>query len=996
MKTIYKKLLFLLLFLPLSVLAQSTLSGVVTETPSGLPLPGVNVVVQGSTTGASTDFDGKFQLSNVKQGDVIVFSYIGYKETKVTYQNQASLNVSMQEDANELSEVVVVGYGSVRKKDNTGAVSKVSAENLNQGTLTDPLQALQGKAAGVTITKQGGDPNAGFNVRIRGASGFAAGGGPLFVVDGVRGVDPTTIAPEDILSYDILKDAASTAVYGADGANGVIFITTKRGKAGKTSVEYSTYIAMDEVANRIKLVSADRYREFTSANNIAFTDNGANTDWQDEIYRTGVSKNHNFAVSGGNETSNYRASISHMDFDGVIKNSDKQRTVARLNLTQKAFDDKLTVDFGMSQTIERNNYIAYQDNRNVDVLFQAFQRLPTDPVYNPDGTYAESNSVFNYYNPVATLNNIQNERDAKRFAGNLALDYILAKGLNAKVSGSYLRNDSESTYFEPTYSTFYPGQTTATELYRGYGKRSYENWEQSLLEATLTYKATFAESHNLTLLAGYSYRNTGWDGFSAQGRNPLSNQLGADDLQNFEDILLGDSDSYKGERKDIGLFARAMYDYKSKYYITGMIRKDGSSVFGPNNQWGYFPSVQVAWNAANESFIADNIEALNVLKFRGSYGISGNSNIGSYLFQSRVGYSGTGVDPVTGNQTVNFDYLNNANPNLQWDENKEINIGLDFGLFNNRLSGSVEFYQKNLENLLIANNNIPIETNFSSTTYINGGEIENKGIEVTLNANIVKSDNFNWNSTFTYSTNTQKVKALGNGTYDYAFIDVDYISGPGLVGVSTQRMQEGYELGTFFGFEYAGVSNGRWLVNGNDNQLHFLDDVSQSDDHKKVIGNALPDFEMGFSNYFSYKGWDLSLAFRAVVGHDIYNATKMVFGNPDYVGSRNVISEALVLNGTVGGAYQTLDYYLEDGSFIKLDNVNFGYNFRNPIFAKAISNIRIYASANNVFTLTNYSGLDPEVNFSGGNGSNEIYFGTDRYNIYPKTRTFTFGLNVTF
>ena len=359
MKTIYKKLLFLLLFLPLSVLAQSTLSGIVTETPSGLPLPGVNVVVQGSTTGASTDFDGKFQLSNVKQGDVIVFSYIGYKETKVTYQNQASLNVSMQEDANELSEVVVVGYGSVRKKDNTGAVSKVSAENLNQGTLTDPLQALQGKAAGVTITKQGGDPNAGFNVRIRGASGFAAGGGPLFVVDGVRGVDPTTIAPEDILSYDILKDAASTAVYGADGANGVIFITTKKGKQGKTTIEYNTYLAVDQVAKKFDLVSANDYRKFVSDEGIAFTDNGGNTNWQDAIFRSGLSTNHNFAISGGTDAGNYRASISHMDFEGVIKGSNKDRTIGRINVTQKGLNGKLTIDMGMSATLEKNQYTNY-------------------------------------------------------------------------------------------------------------------------------------------------------------------------------------------------------------------------------------------------------------------------------------------------------------------------------------------------------------------------------------------------------------------------------------------------------------------------------------------------------------------------------------------------------------------------------------------------------------------------------------------------------------
>ena len=995
MKTIYNKLLLLVLLFPLSILAQSTFTGTVLDKTSNQPIPGVNIVVEGTQNGTSTDFDGKFSL-NVTKGDKIIFSYIGYKNYTLIYASQKDISISLEEDSAQLDEVVVVGYGSVRKKDITGAVSKVTAANLNQGTLVDPIQGLQGKAAGVTITKQGGDPNAGFNVRIRGAAGFAAGGGPLYVVDGVRGVDITAIAPEDILSYDILKDAASTAIYGADGANGVIFITTKRGKDGKTNIEYNTYVAIDEVFNKLDLLSASQYRNAITDKGIAFTDNGGNTDWQDEIYRSGITTNHQFAISGGNENSNYRASIAHTDFEGVISGSGKTRTIGRLNLSQKSFNNKLLIDMGISGTVESNKYVNYGGNGQNDVLFQAFQRVPTDPVYNIDGSLFETNSVFNYYNPLASLQQIENNRDAKRYTGNLSLDYEIIKGLNAKVALTYLRNDDESTYFEPTYTTVYSGQTLSTELRRGYGKRAYNNWEQSMLEATLTYKKTFADTHNLTLLGGYSFRGTNWDGFSAQGRNPISNQLGSDDLQNFEDIQLGDIDSNKGERKDIGFFGRAMYDYDSKYYLTAMVRRDGSSVFGKNNQWGYFPSVQAAWNIANEGFIANNLKSLNLLKLRATWGISGNSNIPAGVQDFRVGYVGTGIDPVTGDPIVNLGYLNNPNPDLKWDENQEVNVGLDFGLFNNRISGSVEYYKKTLNELLIANNNIPIETNFSNTTYINGGKIENKGIEATLNIKLVESKNFSWNTTLVYSTNQQEVLALGNGTYDYDFIDVDFISGPGLVGVSTQRMQVGYELGTFFGFEYAGASNGRWLLNGNDGEMHYLDDVGQSDEHKKVIGNALPDFEAGWSNYFTFKNFDMSMSFRAVVGHDIYNATNMVFGNPDNLGSRNANNEAVLLNGTVAGAYQTLDYYIEDGSFIRLDNINFGYSFINPSFAKGISKLRLYASVNNVFTLTNYGGIDPEINFSGGNGSNEIFFGTDRYNIYPKTRTFTFGLNIAF
>lgn len=993
MKTTYEKFLFLLFLFPLGLMAQSTLKGTVTDKTSGLPLPGVSVVIQGTTSQTSTDFDGNFTLNEVNLNDVVSFSFIGFNTYTLIYQGQSEVTISMEENTSLLDEVVIVGYGAVNKKDITGAVSKVTAEQLNQGTLVDPIQAMQGKAAGVVITKQGGDPNARFDVRIRGAAGFAASGSPLYVIDGVRGADITTIAPEDIVSYDVLKDAASTAIYGADGANGVIFITTKRGREGVTTIEYNSYVALDNVANRLDLLSASQYRKAVTDRGISFIDNGGNTDWQDELYRTGVTYNHNLAISGGSEKSNYRASVTHTDFEGVMIGSAKKRTSGKFDITQRAFENKLTIDMGAWGTIESNNYVNYGGNGGTDVLFQSFQRLPTDPIYHDDGTFFET-SMFNYFNPVASRTQIENNRDAKRLNGYANFDLEIIDGLNAKVALSYVRNDSESTYFEPKYSNVLGGQNTI--IRQGYGRRNYENWEQGLMEATLNYKKSFNDVHNLNVLAGYSYRNTGWDGFSAQGRQPISNLLGADDLQQFEDVLLGDMDSYKAERKDIGFFGRVSYDYDSRYYLTGTLRRDGSSVFGKDNQWGVFPSVQAAWNIANESFVSNNFSALNMFKLRASYGMSGNSNIPVGVTDLRVGYVGVGVDPDTGDPIVNLNYYSNANPNLQWDENHEINLGVDFGLFSDRIFGSVEYYKKDIKNMLIANNNIPIETNFSGTTYINGGHLENKGVEVTLNGRIVDNNNFSWTSTLVYSSNKQTVKSLGNGYYDYDFIDVGYISGPGLVGVATQRMDEGYELGTFYGFEYAGVSNGQWLIRGNDGELHYLSDVAQSEEHKKVIGNALPDFEMGWSNYFKYKNWDLSMAFRAVVGHEIYNATNMVFGNPDYLGTRNVNPEAVILNGNVQGAYSALSYYIEDGSFLRLDNINLGYNFTNPKIMKGISKLRLYASMNNVLTLTNYGGIDPEINFSGGNGSNEIYFGNDQYNIYPKTRTITFGLNVAF
>ncbi|NLP56831.1 TonB-dependent receptor [Lutibacter sp. B1] len=990
----FKFLLFnVTLLFPLFMFAQQTIQGTVTDATSGSTLPGVDIIIKGTTRGTSTDFDGNYTLENVKKGDVLVFSYIGFKTQEITVSSSTTINVVLQESLETLEEVVIVGYGEVKKKDKTGAAVKVSAADLNQGTLVDPIQALQGKAAGVSITKQGGDPNAGFNVRIRGAAGFAAGGDPLYVVNGVRGVDITTIAPEDIIAFDILKDAASTAIYGADGANGVVFVTTKSGKEGVAKIEYNTYVAIDDVANDLDLQSAKSYRAYINENQDKysdFSDAGGNIDWQDEVYRTGVTLNNNFAISGGSDTNTYRASITNTDFEGVIDGSNKNRTTARIDLTQKTFDDKLKITMGLSGTIEENDYINYGSNEATDALFQSFQRLPTDPIYNADGSYFETARVYNYYNPVASLDQIQNERDAKKYTANLGLNYTFIEGLTGALNLSYLRNDSESTYFEPKYSNTIGTQNTLIRA--GYGKRAYDNWAQSMLEGTLTYKKTFNDVHNLTALAGYSYRKQDWDGFLAEGREPISNSLGADKLQNFENIQLGDIESYKGERTDIGYFGRIMYDYDSKYYLTAMIRRDGSSVFGRNEDWGWFPSVQVAWNMANENFLVEN-NTINLLKLRASWGLSGNSNIDSYLYQLRVGPSGTSIDPETGNPIVNLDYYNNGNPDLKWDENEEINIGLDFGLFDNRISGSVEYYSKQISDMLSVYD-VPTETNYSGKVYYNGGEMENTGFEATLMGKIFNTGNFKWNTTFTYSTNSMEIKSLDGGKYDLDYRDVGYISAPGIVGVATQRMLPKHDLGTFYGFEYAGVSDGKWMIKGTDNEIYYLDDVSQSDEHKKPIGNALPDFELGWSNNFTYKDWDLSMSFRAVIGHDIYNATKQVFGNPDYITQRNVLDEALDLDGYVGGAYQSLSYYVEDGSYLKLDNVNLGYTFPKTL-VKGISKLRVYASINNVFTLTNYDGIDPEVNYSGGDrDKGEIYFGIDQYNIYPKTRTITFGLNV--
>lgn len=969
---------------------EKAVSGTVTDANDGMGIPGVSVVVKGTTIGTTTDIDGNYTLK-VDANSTLVFSFVGYKTQEILVGEQSQINVILNVESENLSEIVIVGYGVQKKKDKTGAVAKVKADELNGGTLTDPMQAMQGKAAGVVITKQGGDPNSGFNVRVRGSAGFSSNVSPLYVVDGIPGVDPTTIAPEDIESYDILKDASSTAIYGSRGSNGVIFITTKSGKAGKTKVEINSYVAVDNVAKELDLLSASEYRQFATDNGINIIDGGASTDWQDEIYKTGITHNNNIAISGGNEQFNYRGSVTHTDFEGVVDGSSKERTIARLDITQKALNNKLTFNMGVSGTFEKNDYINYGGNGDTDVLFQAFQRNPTLPVYNADGSYHQDETgLFHYNNPRDIIDNVENNRDAKRFLGNFSVDYEILEGLNFKTTLGYIRDDEEKSYFEPAESKY-------NEL--GYGNREYNNNETKSLEAVLTFKKVFNDAHNIGALAGYSYQEFNYDGFKAQGKEPLSNEIGVDNLEVFNNIVLGDISSYRGSSKLIGFFGRLTYDYMSKYYFTATIRRDGSSKFGDNKEWGWFPSASVGWSLSEEDFIKNNFDFVDILKLRAGWGISGNQDFANYKDIAIVGYNGSGVDPNTGEPIVTMDYKTNANPDLKWEENHEINFGLDFSFFNNRFGGSVEYYIKETKDLL-APYSVPTPPYNHDIIFANNGEIKNTGLEVTLNGYPIKNEDFEWHTTLTYSTNDNEVKSLDTGgDFDIKFKDVGFIDGPGMVGVASQRIMPGYSLGTFYGLEYAGIdSNGLWLIRGNNGQIHRANEIDVNDPkYTKPIGNALPDFELGWSNRFKYKNWDLSFAFRAVVGHDVLNVSRLILGNPAQLkGGSNGLKEAAVLADVVqqGGVYS--DFYIEDGSFLKLDNMVLGYTFNTGNW-KMIDKLRVYASANNIFTLTNYNGIDPELNFDGGDKDNgEVYFGIDQYNIYPKTRTFTLGVNLTF
>jgi TonB-dependent starch-binding outer membrane protein SusC len=961
------------------------ISGVVKDNTIGETLPGANVVIEGTTTGASTGIDGSFLLQNVPAGEVTLsVSYLGYIPATATVNVVAgqtvNVEIPLEPEITALEELVVIGYGVQKKSDRTGAVANIQAEDMNRGVLTDPIQGLQSKVAGVLITKKGGDPNAGFDIKIRGASSLGTGTSPLYVIDGVPGADPTTVSPEDIESFNILKDASAAAIYGARGAHGVVIITTKRGLDRKGSrIEFNSYVAAETVANKLDLLSGEEYRSFVNSKPelaTSFIDGGANTDWQDEIYRTGISQNYSLAFSGGDSKTNYRASVAHSNFSGVIIGSEKTRTIGRINLDQKALDDRLTISSGLSATIENNNYISYGGWGSNEIIYQAFQRNPTDPVKDENGDYYEIERVFQYYNPVNLVEQIHNERDAKRYFGFLKADLEIFKGFEAGINLAYTRNDQENFYFEPT--TLYLGN------HNGFGSRSYGNFESRLLETTLRYNNEFGR-HSVQTVGGYSFQEDFFTGFSANGTDPFINYTQMHDLSIFQNVNAGDINSYKSSNRLISFFARGMYNWDSKYFLTATIRRDGSSKFGLNNEWGWFPSASAMWNITGENFM-HNVHFMNNLRLRVGYGITGNQEFPAYNDLAYYRSAGNSFNFETGEEAILFEFAHNANPNLKWEENAELNIGLDFGFLNDMLSGSIDYFNKRTYDLL-GNYSVPVPPNPVERIWANVGEFKVEGFELYLQTYPVRSTNFDWRTSLVFSTYKQEVVSLSNEQYPWSRLRVGWLSGPGLVGDQnwTQIVDPGFSIGTWYIPEYAGLSpDGKFLfytaAGGVTRELEQAD--------RKAVGSAQPDFELGWSNYLTfYRNFDFSFTIRAVYGYEIFNTTRLILGNPTFLPDRNVLSSAIdeYERGLTDNP-KVSSYYLEDGSFIRLDNMSLGYNFKN---IAGFEKIRIYLASNNLLTITNYSGIDPEISYSG------LSFGLDQYNVYPKTRTFTLGINVT-
>lgn len=1007
-KRILKPLLgFLLLMASYTFGQDVTVTGTVTD-ENKIPIPGANVIILNTTTGTQTDFDGKYTI-NVGSGETLRFSYIGYAAQTITLTGQTVVDVTLVEDASQLDEVVVVGYGSRKKSDITGAVSSVKSEELNAFPVLDAAQALQGRAAGVVVqSNNGGEPGAPINIQIRGNTSINASSNPLIVVDGFVGaVFPQ---PNDIESIEVLKDASATAIYGSQGANGVVLVTTKKGRSGRLTVEFNTNYAAQSTSNQLDLLNADEFASFQQAINPSYEQGPANTDWQDLIYRNGYTTNHQFSFSGGAENINFYASANYFKQEGVVINSDFERVTFLANIDAQV-TDKLKLGANLFGSRGNQNGVPTQSTGQTangggdDVVSSAFRFSPDLGVLDANGLNTINSVGDDIDNPFAVAKESVNETKTDNYRANLYADYELMEGLSFKTTFGFSTTNIFDGLFRPSTLITTAGGNT--------GGRAIVASSQNtnlISENYLTYNKELGKG-NLTLLAGYSYQKNRTEGFSAGAENFTSDSFSFFNLAAGA-VQLTPTSSFS-ERELQSQFGRLNYDYDDKYLFTATVRRDGASNFAANNKYAIFPSGAIGWKISNEDFLKDNQKISN-LKLRASYGVTGNQAISA--FQSLARFDNV-LSIINGQQVGAVVPDQAANPNLKWESSFQTNIGLDLGLFSNRVALSVDYYNIDTKDLLLADQGQPEFLGFLTAASIrNVGEINNKGLEISLNTVNVTNDNFSWTTDFNWSRNRNTVEALIGG------LDVFLDASPGYFNIDrTHILREGETAGVFWGFEYRGVYQGGDLPEGTavfegaeaGDQLFtdvadengVTDGVITTAD-QKIIGDPTPDFTIGITNNFTYKNFDLNIFFQGVYGGDVMNLTNVQLFNGDSNATREILNSWTPSNTDTNipraalRGKQISSRFVEDGSYLRLKNIALGYTLPSNVSEKiGMDTVRFSLSGQNLLTFSDYSGLDPEVSFFGSGGGNSSSANTTNgfdFGNYPNVKSYTFSLNLRF
>lgn len=967
-----------------TVLQQKAISGKVVDS-KGESIIGANIMEKGTSNGTITDFDGNFSL-NVSAKSVLQISYIGYKTQEIPVsQLKAGAVITLKEDTEVMDEVVVIGYGTQRKGDVTSAIASVKAEDFTVGKVGDAADLIKGKVAGLSIAKGSGDPNATSAIRLRGVISVNGSTTPLILIDGVEG-DLSTVAPENIEAIDVLKDASAAAIYGTRGANGVILITTKNGKReAHTTASYSGYVSASQFGKKLDFMTAEDVR----AGKTNFTDKGYDTDWLDAISRTGFTHNHNFNISGGTKQTTYSADFTYRKEDGVIMNTYAEDIRMRFDVSHWMLNDMLKVNLNMVKKWHKNSATNATNSDQSNIYRQAIARNPTAPIYNEDGSYNEDFGVNYYYNPVGMLEERLGNYtyEETRATGNITLEPI--KGWQTNLMLATSRFGAHDKGYNT--SEYYGNQLND---WTGYAYHTNDESYQNNLEITSKYDLNVGK-HRMNAMVGYSYQYYKWE------RNYANNYNFPTDFFQWYNLGIGQAlkegkagmGSEANENTLIGFFARVSYAYDNRYNLLVSVRREGSSKFGDNNKWGTFPSASLGWTISNEKFM-EGITWLNNLKLRAGFGITGvilnnpYESLTKYTYGSSYYYS-------DGKWLPGLSVSSNPNPDLRWEKSTEFNVGLDWSVLDDRLGGSIDLYNKKTTDLLFLYT-VPTPPNLYNQTLANAGSVRNQGIEVAVNAVPVRTKDFEWKTVVTVSANKNKLLSLSNDMYESnSFIDTGGLGEP--ISISTHRMEEGHALGDFYGLKSVGVSeNGLFLIEKPDGEVvEFSNDQLKNDEYRQYLGSGLPKVYLGWTNNLSYKNWDLSMQFTSQLGFKILNEPRAFYENNSIAYNRlKSVEEA-----PYGGQYtlsssqpQTfVSYYLEDGDFLKLTNLTIGYTFPIKKNNKYIKGVRAYLSGDNLFCITGYSGLDPELS-----NANPTYAGIDYRDKYPSIRSFTFGLNLTF
>ena len=954
---------------------------------TGEPIIGATVRVKGQSEGTVSDFDGNFTL-DVTDDNTLQISYIGYQTQEFAVGKQHHFSIVLEEDKKILNEVVVIGYGTQKKGDITSSVGSVKSEDFTAGAINDAGQLIQGKIAGLSVTNPSGNPVGGTEISLRGNTTIlGASTNPLILIDGVPG-DFNTVAPEDIESIDVLKDGSAAAIYGSRGTNGVVLITTKKSKGNNINeVQYSGYLSLSTIAKKPDFCDADDYRQqIKDGLRDAAWDLGDNTNWIDAITRTGLSHVHNISFKGGNAQTNYIFNVNYRNLQGIFKRSDKEEFQGRAEVNHSMFDDKLRFNFQLLGN--QTGYTATSDGGSFNTYSwrQALIHNPTEPIKNADGSWHENTGIFNYDNPVSRIYECDGEQKISqtRFSSNITLTPIKELTLNALFS--YDKINQEGGYYETKKHI-----SNVRDGMNGYASTGGSSTVTKLVELTAQFHKNFGD-HTIQALAGYSYQESTYSNQYERNYNFPT------DLYSWHNIGvgqalkegLGTEYSYWLDTNLIGFFGRLNYNYKNRYLLMASVRHEAASqLAGTNKPWGTFPSVSLGWRITEEKFMK-NQKVFDDIKLRAGYGVTGSQPSQSFLGVPLLGYGDYYL--YNGQWIRALQPTQNSNDKLKWEEKHEYDIGADFSVLNYRLNVSVDWYYRLIKGLLY-DYSVPSPPNLYTTTRANVGEMSNNGLEIMVNAIPVQTKDFKWETTITFSTNSNKLKSLSNDLYQTSsdYFMTGWIEEP--IKTESHIVRIGHKVGDIYGFKVVDVDeSGKWIyLDKNGNHVNY-DEFTHSFEDKQILGNGVPKWYLGFNNQFRYKNFDLAINMRGAFGFQIMNGMRMFYENrsrQDWNRLRSAYDKVFgkaVLNTLCSEEFNS--YYVENGDYWKIDNITLGYSFSK--INKWIKTLRLYASVNNAITITGYKGIDPEVSTSG------LAPSYDNRDSYPHTRAFTFGMNVTF